>query len=217
MVKNKLALIGSGIILVICMFLYFPFPNNVMIDSRTSFMSFPIRDVDGYNPLDIIGSILFIVAMVLLVKGLEKYHFRAVVLTAFAYAVLPLVLIPLYQETFARGIAAVSYDDEGTCDFESVREGLLKGECTLNLQNRSNKPVTLEVEFIESPYLKEDIRMASLMNESGSNLVTLSPNSKESVQIEKLLDLSKVKNSIESGSSTGFHIKITDGKKTRIL
>ncbi|TYS16613.1 hypothetical protein FZC78_11510 [Rossellomorea vietnamensis] len=189
MVKNKLALIGSGIILVICMFLYFPFPNNVMIDSRTSFMSFPIRDVDGYNPLAIIGSILFIIAMVLLVKGLEKYHFRAVVLTAFAYAVLPLVLIPLYQETFARGIAAVSYDDEGTCDFASVREGLLKGECTLNLQNRSNKPVTFEVVFMESPYLKEDKRIESLMNESGPNLVTLSPNSKESVQIEKLLDL----------------------------
>lgn len=217
MVKNKLALIGSGIILVICMFLYFPFPNNVMIGSRTSFMSFPIRDVDGYNPLAIIGSILFIIAMVLLVKGLKKYRFRAVVFTSFAYAVLPLVLIPLYQETLASGIAAVSYDEEGTCDFESVSEGLLKGECTLLLQNRSNKPVTLEVVFMDSLYLKEDIRMASVMNESGPNFVTLAPNSKESVRIEKLLDLSEVKNAINSGSSTGFHVKITDGKKTRIL
>lgn len=217
MVKNKLALIGSGIILVICMFLYFPYPNNVMIDLRTSFMSFPIRDVDGYNSLAIIGSILFIIAMILLVKGLEKYHFRAVILTAFAYAVLPLVLIPLYQETFASGIAAISYDGEGTCDFESVSEDLLNGECTLNLHNRSNKTVTLEVIFMESPYLKEDIRMASLMNENVSNLVTLAPNSKESVRIEKMLDLSEVNNGIENGSSTGFPIKITDGNRTRIL
>ncbi|MGD7024864.1 hypothetical protein FZC79_15195 [Rossellomorea vietnamensis] len=217
MVKNKLALIVSGIILVICMFLYFPYPNNVMIDSRSSFMSFPIKDVDGYNPLAIIGSILFIIAMVLLVKGLEKYHFRAVILTAFAYAVLPLVLIPLYQETFARGIAAVSYDDEGTCDFESVSEGLLKGECNLNLQNRSNKPVTFEVVFMESPYLKEDIRIESIMNESGPNLVTLAPNSKESVQIEKLLDLSEISTHIDGGSTSNVHIKITDGESQRVL
>ncbi|MGD6801899.1 hypothetical protein [Rossellomorea aquimaris] len=217
MVKNKLALIVSGIILVICMFLYFPYPNNVMIDSRSSFMSFPIRDVDGYNPLAIIGSILFMIAMVLLVKGLEKYHFRAVILTAFAYAVLPLVLIPLYQETFARGIAAVSYDDEGTCDFESVSEVLLKGECNLNLQNRSNKPVTFEVVFMESPYLKKDIRRESLMNESGPNLVTLAPNSKESVQIEKLLDLSEISTHIDGGSTSNVHIKITDGESQRVL
>jgi hypothetical protein len=43
-IRSKVALICSIIILGICMYLFFPFPNNVMLDVRSTFMSFPIRN-----------------------------------------------------------------------------------------------------------------------------------------------------------------------------
>ena len=48
MIRSKVALISSVVILCICMYLYFPFPNNVMLEARSTFMSFPIRNQDGY-------------------------------------------------------------------------------------------------------------------------------------------------------------------------
>ena len=78
MIQSKLALIGSFVIFCICTSLYFPFPNSVMLNARTPFMSFPIRDQAGYIPLGIIGAILFIIALILLFKGLKKYHFRTI-------------------------------------------------------------------------------------------------------------------------------------------
>ena len=47
MIRSKVALISSVVILGICMYLYFPFPNNVMLEARSTFMSFPIRNQDG--------------------------------------------------------------------------------------------------------------------------------------------------------------------------
>ncbi|WP_113927983.1 hypothetical protein [Bacillus sp. P14.5] len=217
MVKNKLALISSAVIFCFCMFLFFPFPNNQMLEARTTFMSFPITEADGYNPLAIVGSVLFIVAMVLLVKGLEKFRFRAVVITAFVYTVMPLLLVIVYQETFARGIDAISYYGNGTCDFESESEETMNGECKLNLHNRSGRPVTFEIEFLDSFYMKKDIRLVSLMNVNGPYSITLQPNSKEIIQLEELLDVSHIENRVGGGSSMDVHFKISDGKKTRIL
>ena len=65
MIRSKVALISSVVILGICMYLYFPFPNNVMLEARSTFMSFPIRNQEGFILLGIIGSILFIIAMIL--------------------------------------------------------------------------------------------------------------------------------------------------------
>ena len=90
MIRSKVALIGSVIILCICMYLYFPFPNNVMLEARSTFMSFPIRNQEGYVLLGIIGSILFIIAMILLVIGIKKYHFRTIVIVVIVYAFLPI-------------------------------------------------------------------------------------------------------------------------------
>lgn len=104
MIRSKVVLISSVVILGICMYLYFPFPNNAMLEARSTFMSFPIRNQDGFIPLGIIGSILFIIAMILLFIGMKKYRFRTIVIVAIVYAVLPNMLITMYQETLARGI-----------------------------------------------------------------------------------------------------------------
>lgn len=219
MVKNKVALFGSVVLLVICMYLYFPFPNNVMLDARSTFMSFPIRNHDGYIWGGIIGSILFVIAMILLFIGMKKYHFRAIVIVIIFYAALPSFLIMLYQETLADGIEAIAYDGNGKCDFEFVSEDLLNGECELVLRNRSNKDVTFELEFLDSTFYREDeVRMESLMNVAGPFLITIEANQKRPIHFKELLDLSDVPKHIQgSGESLYVNIKLSDGETTRTL
>ena len=167
--------------------------------------------------LAIIGSFLFIFAMVLLVKGLSKYHFRTVIIVAIAYSLVPLGLIALYQGTLAHGIAAISYDGKGTCDFERVSTDEFTGECTLLLTNHSGKPVTFELEFLDTFIPEPKMRMTSLMNESGPYIITIAANREKSIRLKELLDLSDVPVHMDGGSSTDVHFKLKDGKRERIL
>jgi hypothetical protein len=217
MIKNKAALIGSVVILCICMYLYFPFPNNEMLDARTTFMSFPIRNQDGYIVLGIIGSILFIIAMILFVIDIKKYHFRTIVFVVIIYAFLPKLLIWVYQETVASGIMAISYDGNGTCNFEHANDELLNGECNFMLENRSNEDVSFELEFLDSFFMEDEGRMESLMNLAGPYSITIEANRKKSIHLQKLLDLSDVPKHIEEGTSNSIHFKLIDGETKRTL
>ncbi|GGM43640.1 hypothetical protein GCM10011351_32020 [Paraliobacillus quinghaiensis] len=217
MIRSKVALISSAIILGVCLYLYFPFHNNVMIGARTTFMSFPIRNHDGYILLGVIGSVLFIIAMILLVIGLKKYHFRILIVVAVVYAMLPNILITAYQETFASGIAAISYDGNGKCNFESVSTDLLNGECNLVLHNRSNEAVSFELEFIDSYFMEDGVRMESLMNLAGPYSITLEANREKHIYFKELIELSGVPKHIEMGSSSNIHFKLICEEKTRTL
>lgn len=215
-IRSKVALISSVIILIICMCLFFPYPNNRMIDVTTTFMSFPIINGDGYISLGLIGSGLFIIAMILLVMGMKKYHYRSVLIVLILYTIMPTLLITAYQETFANGIAAISYNGNGDCEFELIREDVMNGECNFVLHNRSNETVTFELEFIDS-YIEDDTRMESLMNLAGPYHITLNANDKQSFQLKKSLDLSNVSNHIYGGTSYDIHFKLIEGEKTRIF
>lgn len=217
MIRNKVALISSVVILGICMFLYFPFPNNVMFEARTTFMSFPIRNHNGYIFLGIVGSILFLMAMILLVIGMKKYHLRTIVLVVIVYSILPTLLITMYQETLASGIEAISYDGNGNCHFEGTGEDVLHGECTLLLQNRSNKAITFDLELLDSFFREDEVRMESLMNLAGPYTITIEANQKKSIHLKELLDVSDVPKHIEGGTSNGIHVKLIDEESTRIL
>ncbi len=217
MIKSKVALISSVIILGICMYLFFPFPNNVMLESRSTFMSFPIHNQDGYISLGIIGSVLFIIAMILIVIGLKKYHIRTILIVVIVYAILPNILITMYQETLANGIKAISYDGNGKCNFESVGEDSLNGECDLVLHNRSNEAVSFELEFLDSFITEDEVRMESLMNLAGPFNITIEANRKKSIHLEELLELSDVPKHIEEGTSFNIHFKLIDGETTRTL
>lgn len=217
MIKNKLALVGSAIILCICMYLYFPFPNLETLNAITQFMSFPIRTQDGYAPLGIIGSFLFIIAIFLLIIGIKKHRFLMVVIVLIVYALLPKLLIGVYQETLASGISAISYDGKGTCDFKDVSEDVLDGECSLILRNHSNEDVSFKLEFLDSFVIDDGMRMESLMNLGSPYNITIKANSNKSIHVKKLLELSDVPKHINGGTSNGFHIKINDGEITRIL
>lgn len=217
MIRNKGALIGSAIILCICMYLYFPFPNNVMLNARSTFMSFPISNQDGYIILGIIGSVLFIIAMTLLVSGIKKYYFRTIVMVLIVYAFLPMLLITMYQETLASSITAISYDGNGECNFEHVNEDLLNGECNFVLHNRSNEAVSFQLEFLDSFFMEDEVRMESLMNLAGPYSITIEANRKKSIRLKELLELSDVPKHIHGGTSFNIHFKLIDGETTRTL
>lgn len=217
MIRSKLALIISFVILAICMSLYFPFPNNAMLGAHFTFMSFPLSNHDGYIFLGIIGSVLFVIAMILLGIGMKKYHWRTIIIVVLVYSFLPNILITIYQETLASGIAAISYDNNGECSFESVGQDLLDGECHLVLHNRSNEDVSFELEFIDSPYMEDGVRMESLMNLAGPYPMTIEANQKKPIQLKELLEVSDDPNHIEEGTSYDVHIKLMDGKKARSL
>jgi len=187
-----------------------------MTGAQITFMSFVIEDENGYNLLGIIGSVLFVRAIILLLNSLEKYQIRALIAVVIIYMLLPNLLITAYQETLASGAAAISYDGNGQCDFETM-DDTMDGECNLVLHNHSNEAVTVELEFIDSFFSEDDMRMESLMNLAGPYTVTLAANSQKHIHLEELLDLSNVPNHIDSGTSFGINLKIKAGNKTRIL
>lgn len=216
MIKSKSEFFGSLIVFAICMSLFFPFPNNVMEGAQVTFMSFTIEEESGFNLLGIIGSVLFVRAIILLLNSLEKYQFRALIAVVILYMFLPNLLINVYQETLATGVAAISYDGDGQCNFVTI-DNNMDAECNLVLHNHSNEAVTVELEFIDSFFSEDDMRMESLMNLSGPYTVTIAANSHKNVHLEELLDLSNVPNHIDSGTAFSIHIKLTGGNKPRIL
>ncbi|WP_246010313.1 hypothetical protein [Bacillus yapensis] len=217
MIKNKLALIISAIILIICMILYFPYPNNHDINASMTFMSFPLRNHDGWVPMGIFYSVLFLIALVLIVNGLKKYRIRTLFAVTIIYGLLPLSLITFYQETFANGIMAISYDGSGNCTFESVDENVINGECNITLLNHSNEPVSFELQLVDSVYFEDAVKMESMMNTAGPFQITLPPNQEEIIKLKELLDLKDDPSHITNGSVSMIHIQISDGKRTRVL
>lgn len=199
------------------MFLYFPYPNNRLLDASSTFMSFPITDKDGYVVFGVIGSVLFIFSIILLVYSMEKYKGRTFIIAIVGYVFLQFLLITTYQETFAKGIYAISYDGNGNCNFETVEEGLIEGECNFVLHNRSNKPVTFELQFIDIDLWDGETRFESLMNIAGPIKITIEANRKKSIHLKELLDVSDVPNRIDSGTSSWVHFKLIDGEHERIL
>ncbi|OMC83238.1 hypothetical protein BK128_19185 [Viridibacillus sp. FSL H7-0596] len=163
------------------------------------------------------GSVLFIIAMILLVIGMKKYHFRTLLIVVIIYAILPKLLITIYQETLASGIMAISYDGNGKCDFENVEEDLLNGECNLVLHNRSNEAVSFDLEFLDSFSMEDEVRMESLMNLAGPYSITIEAKREKSINLKELLDLSDVPKHIDGGTLFNIHIKLIDGETTRTL
>lgn len=157
----------------------------------------------------------------LLLLSITKYRVRIFLFVGISYVCLPIFVTTLYQETFAKGVSAISYDGNGVCSFEHVeaneKDDVLNGTCSLILHNRSKDAVTVELSFVDDLVHKEDVRFESLMNDAGPYTFTLEGNTKETIRLNELLDVAGIKNRIDSGTSHNVHIQVSDGKKERIL
>ena len=85
------------------------------------------------------------------------------------------------------------------------------------LQNRSNEDVSFELEFLDSFFMEDEVRMESLMNVGGPYHITIEANHKKSIHLKELLELSDVPKHIDGGTSNNIHFKLIDGESERTL
>jgi hypothetical protein len=106
--------------------------------------------------------------------------------------------------------------DGSKCSFKMVNETTLHGGCELPLENYSKNDVQFNIEFYE-PY-KDDVQVISLMNNNAPYKVRLKGRERKHVKIETNIDVSKMKNHIDSGVVTGeVNIIIKSEGKSRKL
>lgn len=216
MIKRKWLLFLSLIFLFTSMLLNFPFPHNYPYGEEVYLLlNIPIRFANGLHTVGITSLLLFIMGIFLLVKSLNKYHVRIALLVILIFTFAPAFLVSLYQKTLATGIYAVSYqDEESNCSFEMISEKTLRGECVLPFYNHSNDDVQFTVAFSEE---YDDLPMMSLMNNDAPYEVTIEAKESKYMHIETNIDVSNMKNHIESGQSMGMDIIIKAKNKSRSL
>ncbi len=218
MIKNKTFLYLFIIFFFASIALNIPFPNKTLYRETVILMNIPIKTLNGLNYVGIISFLLLIVSLYFLVKSLNKYHVRFVLITIIVASFIPSIFINLYQKTFATGIYSISYKDrESRCNFDMINEETLHGECELPLKNNSKNDVQFSIEFYESSPSKY-VPKVSLMNKKGPYKVRLKGKESKVVQIEADIDVSKIKKHSDGGAMTGsVPIIIRSGEKSRKL
>ena len=180
-------------------------------------MFFPLKDVTGFIPMGVIGSLLFVLTLAMLVLGLKKCHTLAVIIVSCAFILLPLLVIAIIQQTFATGIYAISYDNAGECTTEEVKAMTVKGECFIKLINHSNEEISFTMELIDSFPQKQEAQFESLLNLDGPIQITLMPKEERIIHLDAIIDISKNLNQIAIGTSHHVHFKLKDGKNERVF
>lgn len=219
LIKNKKYLITAAILLLFSTALNFPFPNEYPIGQDVfSAMHIPVKSKSGLHYVGITEVLLLILGLYFLVKSLEKYHNRMVLLSLVLMFSIPPGLVSAYQKTFASGIYAVQYErDNSSCKFEMKDDDTLYGSCLLTFENHSSKTVRFNMEFYEKYLSEEEISPLSFMNKEGPYEVILHKKGRELVRIESEIDLSKFGGYSISGETWGMNVKIRNGDRVRSL
>lgn len=219
MIKNKNYLILAIIFFFISIALNFPFPHEYPVGQElSSAFRFPLTTMDGVSYIGITGLVLFIFSLFFLVKSLEMYHKRMVLVAMILVVFLPLEMVNAYQKTFATGIYAVEYErGESFYRFEMKDDTTLYAVCHLPFENHSNRTVQFNIEFYEKYLFEDDYPMLSLLNEGGPYEVTLHGKERQMVRIETEIDLSRLGRDSLSGEGWGINLMIVDGEKIRKL
>jgi hypothetical protein len=219
MIKNNKYLALAIILFFISIALNFPFPHEYPIGQElSSAFNFPITTMDGVSYIGVTGLILFIISLFFLVKSLDQYHVRMVLMAMFLVVFLPMEMVNAYQNTLARGIYAIEYERESSsCVFETKGEKTLTANCQLTFENHSNKTVRFSIEFYEKYRFEGDMPVFPLLNKEGPYEVTLSGKQRETVIIDNEMELSQLGISYFGGHSSGINLKIVDGERVRNL
>lgn len=218
MIKNGYFFSIALVLLFMCMMLTVPFPNTLHIERGISVVNVLIKTENGYQREGVLTLLLLFVSLYFLVKAVRNYRILWGISALILFIFVPSILVNAYQHTYATGIAAISYDvEKSDCQFEMVDDFTLKGSCRLPLQNLSSDEVTFNIEFYESYWYEDAVRMVSLMNEDAPYEVTLKGNEKKWVRVEALIDVTEIVNHIEKGTVSGVHIIIDGGVDKRKL
>ncbi len=196
-----------------------PFPNQWSL-GETMFraVGLPVLMAGGLELPGIFCLGLLIAGMTCLMKSLETHRGLAAVTAIALLLLVPGQLVNSYQNTFARGINAISYDESsGSCRFEMKDEDTLQRTCSLTFQNHSYTPVTFSVDFQEDRMFPMELPMASLMNQKGPFDVTLQGKEQRREEFEADIDVSRTDSHIDNGEVMDVDVKITVNGKSREL
>lgn len=213
MFKNKPALYVSVLLIVTAMIMSFPFKLSTPYGpGRTSILAIPTRTAEGPVYLGmIILSILFL-GLVFLVLALKKYRVRAVLIAILLFVFGPLKIAEAYQNSFATGLDAISYDrDRSSCSYAKKNDTTMTAHCELYLQNHSKEDVTFMLTFYEEEYAIG----SHFMNSAGPFEVTVPKKNQNPVILKRKLKLEKEQPF--SGSDSHFNIILEVKGKKRIL
>ncbi|MEJ9231455.1 hypothetical protein LAV79_18620 [Peribacillus butanolivorans] len=215
LIKDKRFINIALILLFTSMALNFPFPHEYPYgETVATALHIPVQ-TDGIHYVGIAIFLFLFAGLYLLVKSLNKYHGRFVLIAIIPAFSIPHVAASAFQKTLARGIYAISYESESSsCSFEMKDETTLYGICELPFENYSNHEVQFTFDFYEK---EDDLSMLSLMNNHVPYEVNVKGNEREIVKIEKKIDVSHMKNFVGEGESAFMNIIVMSGEKSRKL
>ena len=213
---NRL-LLASGIF-VLVMILNFPFPHAVTFSAGNVYiMGIQINGSTGFNFVGLFLIIALCLGVYLLATSLEKYRVRLVFLALVLIGLLPQYMVDFYQNTFASGIYAISYQiDSSECKFETLDDKKMDVICDLPLENLSDKEVKFDVRFSNASLLGDQRSLIPLINNAGPFDVSLQGRETKMVRIQTEVDISQL-HSYSDGGSTYVHIEIVQENKVRLL
>lgn len=218
MVKSWKVFSVAIVLWLICLVLTVPYPDALTIERGVSVLNVLVKTESGYQVEGIVTILLLIVSLCFLWMAVKKHQVIWGITAILGFVFAPAMLVNVYQNTIATGIAAVSYDvDKSDCRFNLVDDFTLKGVCRLPLQNLSSDDVTFTIEFYETYWYEDGIQIVSLMNEGAPYEAMLKGKQKKWVKVETLIDVSQIENHIEKGTVSGVHIIIHAGEWKRRL
>ena len=217
-VRNSKRLYIAIGIFVLVLFLNLPFPHSVPFSAGNVYiMGIPINGSTGFNFVGLFLIVALCAGVYLLATSLERYRVRLVFVALVLYGFLPQYMVDFYQNTFASGINAVSYQiDASECEFETLDDKRLDVVCNLPLENLSDKEVKFDVRFFNASLLGDQRKLIPLINSAGPFEVSLHGRETKVVRIQTEVDISQLQ-SYSDGGSTYVHIEIVQGNKMRQL
>lgn len=216
---NKKLLLFAGILFISSTALTFPFPDtNLSSRTLTSVLNIPISTMDGVNMIGVFALLLLVVSLFSFAKSLDKYRARSVLAALLLFMFLPSLLVSFYQQTFAIGIYAVSYElDSSQCEFTRVDANTVNGVCEFTFTNHNRKAVEFGVEFYDDYWYEESVQTVSLMNTGAPYTIELKGKEQKRVRLETNIDVSDVENQLDHASSNQVNLKIRADNKERKL
>ncbi|MEI5909638.1 hypothetical protein WAK64_21820 [Bacillus spongiae] len=194
-------------------------PHEKFNGVNTLFLfNIPLENQDGVNGIGVASLCLLFLSLFFLLKSLNQYKGRTIILVLIVFMLLPDYLFQTYQKTIARGVDAVSYKIERSrCTFEEAKEATLFAKCELPFENYSDEPVSFEVLFYETYPYEDEVKTVSLLNKDAPYEVTLKPNEDKTAMIETYINVLEEGEEMVNGSHNIVNIIIRSETKVREL
>ncbi|ODG93957.1 hypothetical protein BED47_01950 [Gottfriedia luciferensis] len=216
MLKHKKFFYISIILFLISVAFNFTFPNDETLGAKFSVNNIPITKETGLNYVGITSILLLIASFYFLSKSFKKFRVRIILIALFISVITPSFLANAYQKTMATDIYAVSYErSKSRCNFEMKNETILHAECELPFKNYRNSDVLFTIDFYNKYPFEDEGAMLSLMKKNAPYKVKLGRNESKVVKIETDIDVSTIKNHVDSGETTEVHMMIISKGKSR--